>query len=203
MIRRPPRSTLFPYTTLFRSSSAPPPTPPSWERRERLALHAAHAARVREARAHRLGGGVDAARRGRGGTPDHRSRRGLETDRGAAPARCFGGPSGGVVPHGVSPSGPPGSRGAPHRRRVPRHQRVAERAPARFALRLFRAIWFRPDAIPQSGEPARHLLRVTDRDAAGEEAPHHGPVQRRRPQAVPGLRVRESARAIPTRGPSR
>src|SRR2546430_10814740 len=24
MIRRPPRSTLFPYTTLFRSSSAPP-----------------------------------------------------------------------------------------------------------------------------------------------------------------------------------
>src|SRR2546426_3504912 len=30
MIRRPPRSTLFPYTTLFRSSSSsPPPTPPS------------------------------------------------------------------------------------------------------------------------------------------------------------------------------
>src|SRR5688572_32134264 len=33
MIRRPPRSTLFPYTTLFRSRSpqfppAPPPTPP-------------------------------------------------------------------------------------------------------------------------------------------------------------------------------
>src|SRR3712207_8298690 len=25
MIRRPPRSTLFPYTTLFRSDSAPPP----------------------------------------------------------------------------------------------------------------------------------------------------------------------------------
>src|SRR2546428_6306549 len=25
MIRRPPRSTLFPYTTLFRSQSAPPP----------------------------------------------------------------------------------------------------------------------------------------------------------------------------------
>src|SRR5258708_17295454 len=25
MIRRPPRSTLFPYTTLFRSSSNPPP----------------------------------------------------------------------------------------------------------------------------------------------------------------------------------
>src|SRR3712207_7789172 len=27
MIRRPPRSTLFPYTTLFRSSSAAPPNP--------------------------------------------------------------------------------------------------------------------------------------------------------------------------------
>src|SRR2546421_6251164 len=25
MIRRPPRSTLFPYTTLFRSASSPPP----------------------------------------------------------------------------------------------------------------------------------------------------------------------------------
>src|SRR2546423_2358896 len=25
MIRRPPRSTLFPYTTLFRSAAAPPP----------------------------------------------------------------------------------------------------------------------------------------------------------------------------------
>src|SRR5688572_31345541 len=27
MIRRPPRSTLFPYTTLFRSSRSPVPTP--------------------------------------------------------------------------------------------------------------------------------------------------------------------------------
>src|SRR3712207_7456868 len=27
MIRRPPRSTLFPYTTLFRSDSRPPPRP--------------------------------------------------------------------------------------------------------------------------------------------------------------------------------
>src|SRR5256885_9919583 len=27
MIRRPPRSTLFPYTTLFRSSPTPPPRP--------------------------------------------------------------------------------------------------------------------------------------------------------------------------------
>src|SRR3989337_3319348 len=29
MIRRPPRSTLFPYTTLFRSSQTAPPTPPA------------------------------------------------------------------------------------------------------------------------------------------------------------------------------
>src|SRR5258708_23253103 len=28
MIRRPPRSTLFPYTTLFRSATIPPTTPP-------------------------------------------------------------------------------------------------------------------------------------------------------------------------------
>src|SRR3712207_7999732 len=28
MIRRPPRSTLLPYTTLFRSSTPPPPAPP-------------------------------------------------------------------------------------------------------------------------------------------------------------------------------
>src|SRR5216683_3395563 len=37
MIRRPPRSTLFPYTTLFRSTSAPdcpaPVRPPIWRRR--------------------------------------------------------------------------------------------------------------------------------------------------------------------------
>src|SRR6478735_4461044 len=30
MIRRPPRSTLFPYTTLFRSASGPSPWPPRW-----------------------------------------------------------------------------------------------------------------------------------------------------------------------------
>src|SRR5256885_1928376 len=29
MIRRPPRSTLFPYTTLFRSAGSPPPGPAS------------------------------------------------------------------------------------------------------------------------------------------------------------------------------
>src|SRR3712207_7695174 len=29
MIRRPPRSTLFPYTTLFRSPRSPPPSSPA------------------------------------------------------------------------------------------------------------------------------------------------------------------------------
>src|SRR5258705_7960836 len=33
MIRRPPRSTLFPYTTLFRSSSTFPNTTSAWWRR--------------------------------------------------------------------------------------------------------------------------------------------------------------------------
>src|SRR5258708_18849607 len=32
MIRRPPRSTLFPYTTLFRSPSSPPGGAPCWQR---------------------------------------------------------------------------------------------------------------------------------------------------------------------------
>src|SRR6266487_18420 len=35
MIRRPPRSTLFPYTTLFRSSGPVPPVPPCKPRRIR------------------------------------------------------------------------------------------------------------------------------------------------------------------------
>src|SRR3712207_8758400 len=53
MIRRPPRSTLFPYTTLFRSRAADPPRPRPLRRGRaradpaRAALHRrAHAARV-------------------------------------------------------------------------------------------------------------------------------------------------------------
>src|SRR3712207_8909846 len=43
MIRRPPRSTLFPYTTLFRSITGPaaPGTPP-WSRPERAGRVPAH-----------------------------------------------------------------------------------------------------------------------------------------------------------------
>src|SRR3712207_7483785 len=40
MIRRPPRSTLFPYTTLFRSLARPGWLCPAWATRERL-LHPA------------------------------------------------------------------------------------------------------------------------------------------------------------------
>src|SRR3712207_7976584 len=55
MIRRPPRSTLFPYTTLFRSTAAPPPRATAaragcrcrrrtrshgWPRRDSSAAHA-------------------------------------------------------------------------------------------------------------------------------------------------------------------
>src|SRR2546422_5872724 len=39
MIRRPPRSTLFPYTTLFRSSVTPPGAP-SWEQARERAVQA-------------------------------------------------------------------------------------------------------------------------------------------------------------------
>src|SRR5260221_9496026 len=44
MIRRPPRSTLFPYTTLFRSPPAPPRPPgaPGWDQRAAPARPARH-----------------------------------------------------------------------------------------------------------------------------------------------------------------
>src|SRR2546425_6621176 len=38
MIRRPPRSTLFPYTTLFRSPAAPTPSAPLAEGEERVPM---------------------------------------------------------------------------------------------------------------------------------------------------------------------
>src|SRR3712207_7810379 len=41
MIRRPPRSTLFPYTTLFRSVAGP------WDRRRDRLLHPLHRAQER------------------------------------------------------------------------------------------------------------------------------------------------------------
>src|SRR3712207_6910725 len=55
MIRRPPRSTLFPYTTLFRSCPLPSPTPPL--ARVPVARHA-----VPGCRWHRMMGGHRLAR---------------------------------------------------------------------------------------------------------------------------------------------
>src|SRR5690349_23272536 len=47
MIRRPPRSTLFPYTTLFRSSRIPPSSP-SWPMSSRPTSRAVAPARSEE-----------------------------------------------------------------------------------------------------------------------------------------------------------
>src|SRR5258705_7258359 len=46
MIRRPPRSTLFPYTTLFRSKTAPRPEPPPSSPRRCAPCRPAAAART-------------------------------------------------------------------------------------------------------------------------------------------------------------
>src|SRR3712207_7071307 len=62
MIRRPPRSTLFPYTTLFRS-----PLPPGWHARHRGAV------RARRDRAAARGRGGAPARRGAGRSEEHTS----------------------------------------------------------------------------------------------------------------------------------
>jgi hypothetical protein len=51
MIRRPPRSTLFPYTTLFRSDPAPPasPNPSEAARRIVTVLAEVHSDRIEQA----------------------------------------------------------------------------------------------------------------------------------------------------------
>src|SRR3712207_8817115 len=51
MIRRPPRSTLFPYTTLFRSLEAVPSGRRRHDRRDRRARHPGRQVRRREGRA--------------------------------------------------------------------------------------------------------------------------------------------------------
>src|SRR2546426_7275430 len=71
MIRRPPRSTLFPYTTLFRSRTRSPGRPEPPARGGCLPRAAAAAApRTRWTR----------ASRGRGGPPLHRERRARESE---------------------------------------------------------------------------------------------------------------------------
>src|SRR5688572_31590658 len=46
MIRPPPRSTLFPYTTLFRSKSGPPPSEPKPSERRAMPLPLRNTRRV-------------------------------------------------------------------------------------------------------------------------------------------------------------
>src|SRR2546425_12195274 len=53
MIRRPPRSTLFPYTTLFRSTELPERRPARDELRQEIEDHAAAGARLRPPHADR------------------------------------------------------------------------------------------------------------------------------------------------------
>src|SRR3712207_8610660 len=53
MIRRPPRSTLFPYTTLFRSPGALAPPGEALADPQDLAVHVVHRAEVREAEGRR------------------------------------------------------------------------------------------------------------------------------------------------------
>src|SRR3712207_7402456 len=57
MIRRPPRSTLFPYTTLFRSAVLPPGSDVARGRLQPDLYQAERGARVDEARRHPLASG--------------------------------------------------------------------------------------------------------------------------------------------------
>src|SRR2546425_4187990 len=75
MIRRPPRSTLFPYTTLFRSRAAQPRVERGVLRGRRAGVRADEAAvRMRLGRGH-VGPGAPGAR---GRQPDPRRRRSEE-----------------------------------------------------------------------------------------------------------------------------
>src|SRR2546427_8552813 len=64
MIRRPPRSTLFPYTTLFRSRAASGPAAPSTARRRGAVAHRARRGDARRGRGTRdqTRGGICGAR---------------------------------------------------------------------------------------------------------------------------------------------
>src|SRR3712207_7195005 len=66
MIRRPPRSTLFPYTTLFRSPPAGGYAGAQDPRAERAALPDVSAGRGRQSHAHRLRRGLSGAAVGHG-----------------------------------------------------------------------------------------------------------------------------------------
>src|SRR2546426_5643021 len=77
MIRRPPRSTLFPYTTLFRSDGPGEQRPRAAQACPRAHLRPDHAGDGSSRARARRGGGLDDGRRQAGGgpPPDRKSTR--------------------------------------------------------------------------------------------------------------------------------
>src|ERR1700681_774277 len=114
-----PRSTRLCHRWAARCLYVRPPTARLWLKVERLLVLADAAALGGHARAQRLGGGVDATGRRRGGGPDGRSELRLEADRGSAPAVGARRTPVGVVSNRVPTPRPFRSRRAAHWRRVP------------------------------------------------------------------------------------
>ena len=150
-----------------------------------------------------LGGPLDLAGRGRGRGPARRSWRGLGADRGAGAAGRLRRSFGSLVSNAVSTAGPQRARDAPSRGRLPGHQRLAQRPPARLPLRLLRPLRVRCHLPAARPEPPGHLLRVADRDRPLAEAPRDGRVQRRRQPALSELGVVQPAGGVPVGGPRR
>src|SRR5450756_374328 len=154
------RSSTVPRPRLSRPPSAGPcsfarrRTAHSWRRQsgaiERLPVLAHAPTLSGRPRAELVGGGLDAARRGRSGGTDHRSKLRMETDRGATPAVRARGTPVRLVSHGVPSPRPFGSRRPANWGRVPGHERVAQRQAPRVALRVLRPVRFRPHALPDT-----------------------------------------------------
>src|SRR3979490_1228336 len=133
---------------------------------ERLPFPADAAARGRYPRAEGMGGRLDAARRGRGGAADTWSRFRLETDRGTAAAVGARWTPVRLVSDRVSPPRPCWPCRFADRRRLPGHPCVAQRQAPGIPLWVLRAVRVRPDALFETREPSRDLLRVARRSAA-------------------------------------
>src|SRR2546425_12936775 len=157
MIRRPPRSTLFPYTTLFRSGRARRTTTPHASR---------HAARARARAARARTGGRGQARRTRSPGPRRRAPR--EARRSGAGRRAAGARVGPCA----SKIGAPGRR-AERRRALPDGRRASggeERQGGGVEPPGRRERGARVDRGPplEVGEPSARLL---DADLRGCEVP--------------------------------
>src|SRR5260370_16895596 len=104
-----------------------------------------------------MGGGLDAAWRGRGGRADHRTQRRLEADRGAAPALRARGTPIRLVSDRVPSTGPFGAHRAAHRRGGPPPERLAQREAARPAPLLPPPPPLPPAAFLLSQQPPTNL----------------------------------------------